>query len=83
MESPASKLASPTLLDESLKSTQRTKFTGQLWKTHDQKAQKAGRRNTVHHPSGVKYIGDWKDNLKHGTHTEKFPAYYLQELEYL
>ena len=37
-----------------------------LWKQHDQLAQKEGLRHAVYETNGSKYVGEWKDNMKHG-----------------
>ena len=37
-----------------------------LWKGWDQKAQKNGLRHQVYTVSGDCYVGEWKDNVKHG-----------------
>ncbi len=37
-----------------------------LWKQWDVLAQKDGERETVYAVCGDEYIGEWKDNLKHG-----------------
>lgn len=36
------------------------------WKEWDQKAQKNGLRHQVHAVNGDCYVGEWKDNMKHG-----------------
>lgn len=37
-----------------------------LWKEWDQKAQKNGLRHQVYAVNGDCYVGEWKDNMKHG-----------------
>lgn len=37
-----------------------------LWKGWDQKAQKNGLRHQVYAVNGDHYVGEWKDNAKHG-----------------
>lgn len=37
-----------------------------LWKEWDEQAQKTGKRKTVFAVCGDEYIGEWKNNLKHG-----------------
>lgn len=37
-----------------------------LWKEWDQKAQKNGLRHQVFAVNGDHYVGEWKDNVKHG-----------------
>lgn len=37
-----------------------------LWKGWDQKAQKNGLRHQVYAVNGDCYVGEWKDNMKHG-----------------
>lgn len=37
-----------------------------LWKAWDQKAQKNGLRHQVYAVNGDRYVGEWKDNMKHG-----------------
>lgn len=37
-----------------------------LWKEWDQKAQKNGLRHQVFAVNGDHYVGEWKDNMKHG-----------------
>ena len=37
-----------------------------LWKDWDKLAQKDGVRKTILAVGGNEYIGEWKDNLKHG-----------------
>ena len=39
---------------------------GALWKEWDQKAQKNGLRHQVFAVNGDHYVGEWKDNVKHG-----------------
>ncbi|KAM5311665.1 MORN repeat-containing protein 3 isoform 2-T2 [Glossophaga mutica] len=41
-----------------------------LWKEWDQKAQKNGLRHQVYSVSGDCYVGEWKDNTKHGKGTQ-------------
>ncbi|XP_024422912.1 MORN repeat-containing protein 3 isoform X1 [Desmodus rotundus] len=41
-----------------------------LWKGWDQKAQKNGLRHQVYTVSGDCYVGEWKDNVKHGKGTQ-------------
>lgn len=36
------------------------------WKTKDRLGQKNGPHATVYLVNGDQYIGEWKDNLKHG-----------------
>lgn len=36
------------------------------WKEWDQKAQKNGLRHQVFAVNGDHYVGEWKDNMKHG-----------------
>lgn len=36
------------------------------WKGWDQKTQKNGLRHQVYAVSGDCYVGEWKDNMKHG-----------------
>ena len=40
--------------------------TEPLWKEWDRLAQKDGKKETVYAICGDEYIGEWKDNLKHG-----------------
>eukprot|EP01050_Picozoa_sp_SAG11_P001926 SAG11_NODE_91_length_17102_cov_37.671343_17_plen_154_part_00 len=40
--------------------------TAQLWKTHDQLAQKNGAHATVYWGNKNTYVGQWKDNKKNG-----------------
>ncbi|XP_045441527.1 MORN repeat-containing protein 3 isoform X3 [Pipistrellus kuhlii] len=40
------------------------------WKEWDQKAQKNGLRHQVHAVNGDRYVGEWKDNMKHGKGTQ-------------
>ncbi|XP_004379199.1 MORN repeat-containing protein 3 [Trichechus manatus latirostris] len=37
-----------------------------LWKEWDQKAQKNGPRHQVYAVNGDRYMGEWKDNMRHG-----------------
>ena len=37
-----------------------------LWKEWDKKAQKNGLRHQVFVVNGDHYVGEWKDNMKHG-----------------
>ncbi|XP_027422643.1 MORN repeat-containing protein 3 isoform X1 [Bos indicus x Bos taurus] len=41
-----------------------------LWKEWDQKAQKNGLRHQVFAVNGDHYVGEWKDNVKHGKGTQ-------------
>lgn len=41
-----------------------------LWKGWDWKAQKNGLRHQVFAVNGNRYVGEWKDNLKHGKGTQ-------------
>ncbi|XP_077895345.1 MORN repeat-containing protein 3 isoform X1 [Ictidomys tridecemlineatus] len=41
-----------------------------LWKGWDQKAQKNGLRHQVYAVNGDHYVGEWKDNTKHGKGTQ-------------
>ncbi|XP_037000258.2 MORN repeat-containing protein 3 [Artibeus jamaicensis] len=41
-----------------------------LWKGWDQKAQKNGLRHQVYTVGGDCYVGEWKDNMKHGKGTQ-------------
>nr|XP_042124073.1 MORN repeat-containing protein 3 isoform X1 [Peromyscus maniculatus bairdii] len=41
-----------------------------LWKGWDWKAQKNGLRHQVYAVNGDHYVGEWKDNLKHGKGTQ-------------
>ncbi|GMH40083.1 hypothetical protein BSKO_07987 [Bryopsis sp. KO-2023] len=41
----------------------------QLWKTWDRDAKKEGERRTVYWVGGNKYLGEWKNNKKHGKGT--------------
>ncbi|VFV23720.1 Hypothetical predicted protein [Lynx pardinus] len=41
-----------------------------LWKEWDQKAQKNGLRHQVNAVNGDCYVGQWKDNMKHGKGTQ-------------
>ncbi|XP_008837583.1 MORN repeat-containing protein 3 isoform X3 [Nannospalax galili] len=41
-----------------------------LWKWWDWKAQKNGLRHQVYAVNGDHYVGEWKDNLKHGKGTQ-------------
>ncbi|XP_070485168.1 MORN repeat-containing protein 3 isoform X3 [Equus przewalskii] len=41
-----------------------------LWKEWDQKAQKNGLRHQVYAVNGDCYVGEWKDNMKHGKGTQ-------------
>ncbi|XP_028002974.1 MORN repeat-containing protein 3 isoform X1 [Eptesicus fuscus] len=40
------------------------------WKERDQKAQKNGLRHQVYAVNGDRYVGEWKDNMKHGKGTQ-------------
>ncbi|XP_023601849.1 MORN repeat-containing protein 3 [Myotis lucifugus] len=40
------------------------------WKEWDQKAQKNGLRHQVYAVNGDRYVGEWKDNMKHGKGTQ-------------
>ncbi|XP_035870785.1 MORN repeat-containing protein 3 isoform X2 [Phyllostomus discolor] len=44
--------------------------TEPLWKAWDQKAQKNGLRHQVYSVGGDCYVGEWKDNMKHGKGTQ-------------
>lgn len=37
-----------------------------LWKGWEEKARKNGRRHHVYAVNGDHYVGEWKDNLRHG-----------------
>lgn len=37
-----------------------------LWKEWDRKAQKNGPRHEVHAVNGDRYMGEWKDDMRHG-----------------
>lgn len=37
-----------------------------LWKEWDQKSQKNGLRHQAYAVNGDHYVGEWKDNMKHG-----------------
>ncbi|KAM8816701.1 MORN repeat-containing protein 3 isoform 1-T1 [Rhynchonycteris naso] len=41
-----------------------------LWKDWDRKAQKNGLRHHVYAVNGDRYVGEWKDNMKHGKGTQ-------------
>ncbi|XP_062038654.1 MORN repeat-containing protein 3 isoform X2 [Lepus europaeus] len=41
-----------------------------LWKEWDRKAQKNGLRHQVFAVNGDHYVGEWKDNMKHGKGTQ-------------
>ncbi|XP_037600125.1 MORN repeat-containing protein 3 isoform X2 [Cebus imitator] len=41
-----------------------------LWKGWDRKAQKNGLRHQVYAVNGDYYVGEWKDNVKHGKGTQ-------------
>ncbi|EAW98273.1 MORN repeat containing 3, isoform CRA_c [Homo sapiens] len=41
-----------------------------LWKGWDRKAQRNGLRSQVYAVNGDYYVGEWKDNVKHGKGTQ-------------
>ncbi|XP_010598160.2 MORN repeat-containing protein 3 isoform X2 [Loxodonta africana] len=41
-----------------------------LWKEWDRKAQKNGPRHEVHAVNGDRYMGEWKDDMRHGKGTQ-------------
>lgn len=42
------------------------------WKAKDKKSQKNGAHSTVYLINGDRYMGDWKDNLRHGKGTHYY-----------
>lgn len=77
------------LTGEPTYSSYRKPKTEPLWKTHDQKANKAGQRGTIYwvgkaivgedglpdggHKRGASYHGEWTDNKKNGYGVQVFP----------